>query len=437
MRAQPESTRRWNPTAARLGWGLGDQAVSSLTNFAVGLVVARELGAKGFGVFGIAWVTYTVVLNMSRGVATDPLMVRHGGEESHRQWAAAARSAVGTALAVGLAAGAVLVAAAPVVGHHLGPALLVLGLVLPAVLVQDAWRFAFFAAGAGGRSLLNDAVWAVALVPALLFAARVGSVPAFLLAWGGAGAVAAAFGVLQAGFVPSVRGSGAWLRRHRELGSRYLVENVSFSGAAQLRVYGLGAMSGLAAVGAVRGAELLLGPFLMLLYGLSLVTVAEGARVLRRMPERLLRFSLALGAVQSAAAVAWGSVLLALPDGLGRSLLGALWDQSAPLVLPATLAVVGASWSTAAAAGVRALGAARRSLRAQLFASTAYLAGGLLGAGVDGARGSAWGVAAATLGSSTVWWAQLRRGLRDHLADLDRTGVPSGVAALPLSAGAR
>ena len=35
----------------RLGWGVADQAVSSLTNFAVSIYVARTLGAVQFGAF--------------------------------------------------------------------------------------------------------------------------------------------------------------------------------------------------------------------------------------------------------------------------------------------------------------------------------------------------------------------------------------------------
>ena len=37
-------SRTARATAGRLSWGLADQAVSSLTNFAVGIVVARSLG---------------------------------------------------------------------------------------------------------------------------------------------------------------------------------------------------------------------------------------------------------------------------------------------------------------------------------------------------------------------------------------------------------
>ena len=65
----------------RLTWGLADQAVTSLVSFIVGIVVARSLGAVQFGAFSLAWVTYGVVVNLSRGLATDPLAVRFSGVE--------------------------------------------------------------------------------------------------------------------------------------------------------------------------------------------------------------------------------------------------------------------------------------------------------------------------------------------------------------------
>lgn len=73
-----------------------------------------------------------------------------------------------------------------------------------------------------------------------------------------------------------------------------------------------------------------------------------------------------------------------------------------------------AGLGTGAAAGLRALAAARSSLRCQLFASACYVGGGLGGAAVAGTVGSAWGVAAATVCASAVWWLQLRSALRER-----------------------
>ncbi|MEV0120437.1 hypothetical protein AB0I16_02595 [Streptomyces sp. NPDC050703] len=407
------ATNAGRALAGRLSWGLADQAASSLSNFAVGVYVARSLGVTAFGVFSLAWVTYGLVLNVSRGLATDPLMVRFSAVPE-ASWRGAAARASGTALGVGAALGAVSVVAGLGLGGRAGLAFACLGVVLPGLLLQDAWRFAFFAAGAGRKAFVNDVVWGVALVPALLVAARVGSVAAFVLAWGGSAAVAAGYGCLQSGIRPRAAGVRAWLRDHRDLGSRYLIENVSNSGAAQLRAYGLGAIVGVGAVGVIRGAELLLGPFMAVLMGLSLVTVAEAARVLRRAPHRLGRFCLLLGGAQAAAALLWGAALLLVPDRLGELVLGDVWSSAAELIVPVTLGVAGAGLGTGAAAGLRALGAARRSLRSQLFASACYVGGGLGGAAVAGTVGSAWGVAAATVCGSAVWWLHLRSALRER-----------------------
>ncbi|MFG3262675.1 MULTISPECIES: MATE family efflux transporter [Streptomyces] len=397
----------------RLSWGLADQAASSMTNFAVGIYVARSLGVTAFGVFSLAWVTYGVVLSVSRGLATDPLVVRFSGVPDASWRGAVARSS-GTALGVGVAIGVACLVAGLAVGGRVGPAFACLGVMLPGLLLQDAWRYSFFAAGTGRKAFVNDLVWGVALVPALVVAARQGSVAAFVLAWGASATVAAGYGCLQSGIRPRMGGARGWLREQRDLSYRYLVENVGVSGASQLRAYGLGAIVGVGAVGAIRGAELLLGPFLAVLMGLSLVTVAEAARVLRRAPHRLARFCLVLGAGQAVAALLWGAALLLVPGRLGELVLGDVWDSASALIVPAALGVAGAGLGTGAAAGLRALGAARRSLRSQLFASACYVGGGLGGAAVAGTAGSAWGVAAATVCSSAVWWLHLRSALRER-----------------------
>ncbi|MFG2682042.1 hypothetical protein [Streptomyces sp. NPDC048392] len=397
----------------RLSWGLADQAASSLSNFVVGIYVARSLGLTAFGVFSLAWVTYGVVLSVSRGLATDPLVVRFSGV-SDVSWRGAVARSSGTALLVGAGIGTVCLVAGLGVGGRVGAAFAGLGVMLPGLLLQDAWRYSFFAAGTGRKAFVNDLVWGAALVPAMVVAARVGSVTAFLLAWGGSATVAAGYGCFQSGLRPRPTGAREWHREHHDLGHRYLLENVGVSGASQLRAYGLGAIVGVGAVGVVRGSELLLGPFLAVLMGLSLVTVAESARVLRQAPERLGKFCLLLGGGQAVAALLWGAALLLVPDRLGELVLGDVWSSASALIVPVTLGVANAGLGTGAAAGLRALAAARRSLRCQLFASACYVGGGLGGAVVGGTVGSAWGVAAASLCGSAVWWLQLRAALRER-----------------------
>lgn len=425
----------------RLTWGLADQAVTSLVSFIVGIVVARSLGALEFGAFSLAFVTYGVVVNISRGLATDPLAVRFSGVE-RSIWKTAVASSSGMAIAVGLATGTICVAVGLALGGRSGSGFIALGVVLPGLMLQDSWRFAFFASGQGGKAFIADITWALALIPLLWLATRAPSVTRFVLAWGAAAAVAALVSALQAGVVPRLFRARDWLRHHRDLGLRYLVENVTISGAYQFKMYGLGAFAGIAAVGTVRGAEMMLGPFTIVLSGVGLVAVPEAARVLKRSVRRLPLFCLLLGGAQAVAALLWGSLLvLGLPDSWGHALLGEVWYSASALLIPATLSVTSASMSTGAAAGLRALGVARRSLRAQLYASTAYLIGGVGGGAVGGALGSAWGSAGATFIGAIFWWWYLRAGVREHRQAIESVPASTGstqgapIAEAPLAVG--
>src|SRR5438477_9253623 len=94
----------------RLGWGVADQAMSSLSNFAVNIYIARTLGAAQYGAFALAYVTYGFALNASRGLGTDPLLVRFSGAPLPT-WRRAVTGCTGTATVVGLTIGAFIIAA--------------------------------------------------------------------------------------------------------------------------------------------------------------------------------------------------------------------------------------------------------------------------------------------------------------------------------------
>jgi O-antigen/teichoic acid export membrane protein len=150
----------------RLGWGVADQGISSLSNFALGLFVARSFGASNFGAFTLAFITYTVVINASRGLATDPLLVRYSGKVT-RRWRSATAAATGTALVVGVAAGVICILAGLLLPDPIGPVFIALGIGLPGLALQDSWRFAFFACGRGSAAFLNDLFWSVLLIGTL------------------------------------------------------------------------------------------------------------------------------------------------------------------------------------------------------------------------------------------------------------------------------
>ena len=222
---------------------------------------------------------------------------------------------------------------------------------------------------------------------------------------------------MQARALPRPMRVAWWLRSHYQISVRYLVENLTISGASQVRSYVLGAAAGLAAVGYVRASEILMGPFLVVLMGISQVAVPEASRVFHRNSGRLARFCFILGGSQAAAAVAWGLLLMIIfPLGPGPALLKELWMPTSQLLPAITLTVAAASFTTAATAGLRAMGVARRSLRAQVIGSTAYAVCGAAGAVMGGALGASWGVTIAQTFAALVWWQQLRSALTDHHA---------------------
>jgi O-antigen/teichoic acid export membrane protein len=429
--------------AQRFGWGMADQAMCSVSNAAVSFYVARELGATNFGAFSLAYVTYSFALTASRGLATDPMLVRFSGTNL-ATWRRVTAQTTGTALMTGLVTGACAMAAALLL--HGGPrlAFLALGLTLPSLLLQDSWRYSFFALGRGSQAFLNDTIWTLTLVPPLLILRVTHSNSVFwlMVAWGIAATVAACIGPLQARVIPRPSLAWAWESRHRDLGFRYLMENTANSGAGQLRTYGLGAIAGLAAVGYVQAATLLMGPFQVIFFGMSLVTVPEATRILRHSPRHLWLYCVAVGAGLAILGLAWGGAMLfALPKGLGALLLGKeLWRPAYRLLIPFIFSTMGFCFIAGATAGLHALGVAKRSLRAMIITSTIYLGGSLVGAYLDGAVGTMWGAALAVWLGAVVWWSQLRVAMResDKIPVGRRLRGPAGrrAAAPALSAAA-
>ena len=391
---------------ARLGWGVADQAVSSITNLALGIIAARSLDAASFGAFGLAWVASGVILNVSRGLATDPLTVRHSGPPDDH-WRLATRRAASTATALGVGVGILCV---------------VIGLIISDFMV---------AFGVGGtRADPTRATSPGQLAYRLLrswdgqtcFRKRHGlggclgsghphrqprTHDVRIRAGRGwaAARTAALFGCGQTRFVPRATGVAIWIRDHRDLGPRYLVENVSDSASAQLQTYAVGAIAGLSEVGALRGARILLAPVVALRMGISLIAVPEAARVLKRWPRHLQAFCLVLGGSEATACLLWGAVLLILPARIGELMLGSVWSSASLLIVPTTLAVAAGAMFDGAAVGLRALGASRGSMRVRMRRAVAWVIGGVVGALLAGAAGSVWGtVGANLLGVALVWW---------------------------------
>jgi O-antigen/teichoic acid export membrane protein len=410
-----DAARMSGRIARRVGWGVGDQAFSSLTNFALGLLVARAATPTEFGAFSLAFTTYTLAMGASRALATEPLVVRYAASsvEAHRR---AAASGSGTALVVGAAAGVIAVLVGATSSGALGEAFLALGISLPGLLLQDSWRFIFFSGGRGSLAFLNDVVWAVVMLPAVaaLQLTDHASVLLLTLAWGGAGTLAGCVGALQSRVVPRPSAALSWFRAQRDLGIRYLGEFGALAGARQFCLYAVGGIAGVAAVGGIRAANILFGPIDVLIFGVRLVAIPEAVRILKRSGRRLGAACALLSTALSAISVAWGVLIIVLPDRIGEALLGQTWSLAHRVAVPIAVVTAAGGISAGILVGLRALAAARRSLRARLLVSGLQIVGTIGGAVMGGAVTAAWGLAAGVVAGVPVWAWHFKRGLLER-----------------------
>jgi hypothetical protein len=288
---------------------------------------------------------------------------------------------------------------------------------MPGLMLQDAWRLAFFSNGKGHLAFLNDLVWALAQATAfvVLIVLDLVALGPLVLAWGGAASLAALVGAFQVRLAPQPSQLVSWLRAQRDLAPQYLGVNLTVSGSGALRVYGLDAVAGLGAVGAMRAAELLvLGPLNVAFQGIHLMAVPEAVRMLRKGVRWLLVTVAAAGAGLALVAVAVGVGILLIPNRLGQAFLHETWAPARALLLPSTVVAVLIGLTAGAEIGLRALAAATRSFWARLATAILTIVGVVWGGLLDGASGAVWGLAVTELMATSLWWWQLLRAARHH-----------------------
>lgn len=400
--------------AGRAGWALADQAISSFTNFALGVLIARSVSATEFGAFSLAFATYVVIVNLARAIGTQPLVIRYSGVDPAR-WRRGAGAATGTMLATGIVLGLLCVAGGSLAGGAAGATFVAMGIALPALLAQDAWRFVFFAGGRDRDAVLTDFVWAVALVAFLVLVTRVApGTPGAVLAWGASAVVGALVGAWRAAVLPRPGMTRSWMREHSDLVGRYSAEVLIGLGANQATIYVVGLTAGLAQAGSLRAAQILLGPMHVVLQAAHLIAVPEGVRIRLRRPER---FRLAIGGLSVGLASvigAWVLVLALLPVTMGQALLGDSWAEAQVVLVPLGLALVAQGVSGGALVGLRVLADAKSSLRARIIDSAFGFVLGVGGALIGGALGAAWGVAAGEWVSAVIFVGFFLRSERLH-----------------------
>lgn len=415
-----------SPTLRRLGWGAADQALSSITNFALGVSVARTTSPEAFGAFSIAFATYFISFGLARVITSDVMAVRFSGRDQ-TEWRRGAASATGIAIALGAIIGVACFAVGSLMSGPLGNVLVILAPAMPWLLLQDTWRFAFFAAGKPVSAFMNDLIWAIVLFPLLFLVVSTGrgSVQWFMFAWEVSALVAALFGFWQARLLPDPLHARKWFSDHGDLIGPFFGEFAALRVASQAVTYAVAAIGGLTAAGAIRGGFILLNPLNVFFLGFRNVVVPEGVRLLERSTAALRSRTAIFSLVLASLAAAWGTVLLSLPPTIGAALLGETWTAARRVILPLTISMVGFGLTIGPAAAIRSLVAVRRGLRTRLAVAALTIVAAIAGVYTAGAAGAAWALAAAACVGAAVWWWQFSRALDEHEhRGVDAHGTP-------------
>lgn len=409
---EPAGPRRWGRRfrlLRRAGWNVVDQVLSALTNAALAFVVARSVDAPAFGAFAVSFLVFSLFIGVARGLVGQPLAIRFSGATAQESTAAVA-AGTGTVLAVTVPAGVALVAGGLLLGGNLGAALWSLGVVLPALVLQDACRMAFFAQGRAHLAAANDALWAAVqfgAVAVLLSSGRDG-VAELVLAWGGSAALCAAVGLVQLRVLPRPAAALRWVRDHRDVSGYLVAEYLLGAGAFHGGILVVGALVGVEDIGALRAAQVLIGPLGILAAAISTFGLPEISRRPHLSASTRWRVAVVAGALMLGASGAYTLLLLLVPQEVGVALLGDTWSGAQDVLLPVALGSTAAGAALGPAVVIYALGHARETFRLMVVEAPLVLTLMLLGSQIGGARGAAWGLCIDQAVVVPLWFLRLR-----------------------------
>lgn len=399
------------PTFWRAGLNLLDQVISSATNALLSFLVARSVTNSEFGGFSVAFTIFAVFIGLNRAISATPISVRYAGSDAER-FRRATASGVGTALALGLVGGTACLLAGVLLEGAVSTALLALGVVLPGLLVQDAWRLVFFAEARPGAAVLNDLVWAVLQIGSVvaLVVAGMGTLGPLTLAWGLSACAAALLGLRQSGVRPRPSRAVRWVTRHRDLTGYLVLEYITVQGGHQLAMLAIAGIGSLGDVGALRGAQVLLGPATIIAVGMQTFFLPEYARRRDELDSRgWVMGAMKMSGLVTGLGVVWGAIFLVLPDAVGVELLGETWPETETVLLASVVYQAGAAVALGPATMLYAMDRARVTLSLHAVLAPLMFIGGIGGVLLGGAVGAAWGFAAAMWAVMPAWWIRMHR----------------------------
>lgn len=382
-----------------------DQAIAGASNLAIILMASHALG-KSSGLFVIIFTVYSLALGASRALIGDPTLI-HPDEARNQPG-----EPIGAAVVLGIGLGALIVAAGGITlvwNSEMGWALVVLGVFIGPLLLQDLGRELGFATKRPGRAISLDSAWLLLVI--------VGAVGLkltdthvlgwFVAVWGAAGAVAAVLTFTQNIGNP-ISLSIDWIRFTWPFSWRYLISYSANSGASLVGTSALGAVAGKAALSGVGGNISLVRVF----GTFQIAAVAAGTSGVARSalrPRQVLGLGAKFSMLTTAVAAINGLILVVLPDRVGEAVLGGpVWHAAKPLLWANAAQIICLGIITGARAGMLGMRAARYTVKVDVATTVVVLAATVIGVVVDGVLGAFWAVGIGQAAMAIVWWSLFR-----------------------------
>ena len=404
---------------SRAMWGLAGQGANTAGNVIATFFVAANSTTSDFGAWAVGYACALGILPITRSVSATPMMIT-----SHAHGLETERSAVATGWWVGVMGGVGLVLVSFTLAGPVAESLLVFGIVLPLLTLQDTCRYVFLSRRQPALSARMDTTWLfiqLAGFGGLLVCGAVSGTNATLV-WAVSALVSCTWSVRAGAISLSPRQALTYLQRRRWALTRLLLDAV-LNGVSTIALpVVLAATSGLSAAAALRAGQTLFGPVSVLVAGLSPIFVVEAVHDLRRGRSRWRLVWIWTGAIGLLGGV-YGALILVMPDSVGRYLLGDSWEVAAVIVLPLAVQAVIRGPFTVGPLMLKASHLLTHALSLRLCTSIisvvipvgAALSWGTLGAG--------WGIAAAAgiNGVLALMWLVFTR--KDAIGELDPGGA--------------
>jgi O-antigen/teichoic acid export membrane protein len=386
-----------------------DQGASSVSNFALAILVAHYSDASAIGVFAILTTTYVIAQGIVRSLTSDCLLTRP--ETDDTVMASFERGGYLAALAVSVALGICLLLVSGLMSSEFTIPLAIFAVSFPFMALQDFSRFIGISRQDPAYAIRLDIAWLVLFLVSYgtLRSMDLVSLPWLFGAWCGTGALV---GLTTMRSHLARRGRQLlefWVKSERAVGVRFAGQFMLVTSWSYFIVYLLVLVIALSAIGHFKLAQLSIGPITVMAAGLQAALVSLGAKRFQVDKHKATHFLLLAGSGTALVTLLWTGLVYFAPVHTMTTLLGPSWPQARILVPYVGLGFALSAFSGAATSGLRAVRAAKENLHLAIimvpFLSVPCMGGALLW----GARGAAIGLCFAYSVYSILGWILLAR----------------------------